>query len=375
MTTRPSDPFSLPTPAISSQEGNRSVIIWLGAVYVMIFAMVLVGGTTRLTGSGLSMVQWHPLMGTFPPSSPEAWDAVFSQYKQSPQFELVNGWMNLAAFKKIFFWEYLHRLLGRLIGLVMVLPWLYFVLRKKLTQRTSRGALFAVFLGGGQGILGWYMVSSGLVDIPEVSHFRLAAHLILALLVSQWILWMLLDMRASWKKVAAPLPGGKVLPIILLLFLYAQIMFGAFVAGKRAGLLAVTFPDMNGHYLPGAFFFGPSALHDILQEPLAIHYMHRALGTFLLLLFVGAAITIWRKSQLHHDRLLGLSLLVLIVLQFSLGAATVLSLVAIPWAITHQGGAFILLGCTTAILHRAFSPNTPEQVTPQCLKSQSPRPD
>ncbi len=339
----------------ASDKDGPAVVTWLLSIYVMVFLMVIIGGITRLTGSGLSMVEWRPLMGALPPLSTDAWNEVFEKYKTFPQYQKVNGWMDLSAFKQIFFWEYLHRLWGRLIGLAVFVPWLVFLIRKQLSDRTRIGALIAIFLGGAQGVLGWYMVKSGLVDVPSVSHFRLAAHLVLALVVSQWLVWMLLDIRAPWKLHAPPLPGGLKVPVSLLALLYLQITYGAFVAGKRAGFMSSTFPDMNGEYLPGAFFNGPSVIGDLLNSPLAIHYTHRALGTLLLLSFVGAGLWLSRQLSDPIDRRLAKSLVHMVLLQFVLGVVTVVLIVPIPWAVAHQGGAVLLLGLTTVLLHRAVS--------------------
>lgn len=345
---------SLPkAPVLESAE--PAVIRWLVFVYAMVFVMVLIGGITRLTGSGLSMVEWRPLMGAIPPLTEDAWHEVFEKYKTFPQYQKVNSWMDLEAFKSIFFWEYLHRLWGRLIGLAVFLPWLYFLVQKKLPPKTKVDALIAITLGGAQGLLGWYMVKSGLVDVPQVSHFRLAAHLLLALLVSQWLLWMILNLSAPWRGGSPPLPGGRKLPLALLALLYLQITYGAFVAGKRAGFMSSTFPDMNGEYLPGAFFTGTSLISDLVQNPLAIHYVHRALGTIVLLLLVGAGVWLTQNLSDKNDKRLAKSLIHLVLLQFTLGVGTVLFLVPIPLAVLHQGGAVLLLGVTTALLHRAVS--------------------
>ena len=167
----------------STPDPRGPVFYWLVAVYLMIAAMVLIGGVTRLTGSGLSMVTWRPLMGTLPPLNEADWLAVFEQYKQSPQYLQVNDWMGLSDFKRIFFWEYVHRLFGRLIGLVFFIPWVWLAFRKHLRGRWAARSAVAFVLGGLQGLLGWYMVKSGLVDEPTVSHYRLAAHLSLAFFV------------------------------------------------------------------------------------------------------------------------------------------------------------------------------------------------
>jgi cytochrome c oxidase assembly protein subunit 15 len=311
------------------------------------------------------MVDWHPLMDAIPPTSDAQWQALFERYKEFPQYQLVNGWMDVHSFKRIFFWEYLHRLFGRLIGLAVFVPWLYFVLTRRLSRRANWGTLFAIFLGAAQGLLGWYMVQSGLVDVPAVSHFRLAAHLVLALLCSQWVLWMTLDLRAPWSHASSPkqaagspirpsaLGGSLRIPLALLGLLYLQIVYGAFVAGRRAGYMSSTFPDMNGHYLPGAFFTSPSLVDDLFHNPLTIHYLHRALGALTLLAFVVAAAHLWKKGPLVADRQLGLALGAMVLLQFALGVTTVVFGVPLVPAVVHQGGAVVLLALTTALVHRA----------------------
>jgi len=338
----------------SPGASRASVQIWLWLVYALIFVMVLLGGTTRLTGSGLSMVEWHPLMGTLPPGSEQEWQRIFSLYKLSPQFLQVNAWMDLEAFKRIFFLEYVHRLLGRLLGVAVVVPCLYFVARRRLSHKTTLFAFVAILLGALQGVFGWYMVKSGLVGQPEVSHYRLAAHLLLALICSQWILWMLLELNPPWGKQARPVVGGKVMAIGLLALLYLQMMYGAFVAGKRAGAMSTTFPDMNGQFGPPPLSAGASLLHNLLTDPLVIHYVHRV-GAFLVAaVFVAAGIAMVRSAAHVADRKLGQVLLMTVGLQFVLGALTVVSVVSIPLAVAHQGGAFLLTGAVTAHLHRSL---------------------
>ncbi|MEZ4463423.1 MAG: COX15/CtaA family protein [bacterium] len=190
--------------ASSPERADRAVRAWLWVVWGMILTMVVVGGITRLTGSGLSMVEWRPLMGALPPLSEAEWLAVFEQYKQSPQYQQVNHWMTLGDFERIFFWEYFHRLLGRLIGVVVLVPGLWFLVRRRLRGKRAVQVLLAFVFGGLQGLLGWYMVKSGLVDVPAVSHYRLAAHLSLAFFVGCWILWILMGLRAPAVRTPAP---------------------------------------------------------------------------------------------------------------------------------------------------------------------------
>jgi cytochrome c oxidase assembly protein subunit 15 len=336
----------LATSTSSRAASSRAVSIWLLAIVAMIGGMVVLGGITRLTGSGLSMVEWHPLMGALPPLSEADWTEVFEQYQNSPQYQLVNDWMVLADFKQIFLWEYLHRLCGRLLGLVFFLPFLFFLKTKRLQGRLTRRVFVAFVLGGLQGILGWYMVKSGLSDRPSVSHFRLAAHLSLAFVTALYVFWIWLDLRIVFpekrdSKVLRALAGIGVLVGI-------QIVYGAFMAGLRAGLVFPGFPLIEGSLLPFSKLEGLSLAEAALWNPAGIHLIHRALGWLLLL--AAPAVALWARSRATsplQKRLctaLGLAVLV----QFTLGAFTILKLIAIPIAVAHQLGALALAGLILA---------------------------
>lgn len=343
----------------TAPERDRAIIVWLWLLFATVLLMTLIGGITRLTGSGLSMVDWRPLMGAFPPIGDEAWHRVFDAYKTSPQYRDVNAWMTLADFERIFFWEYVHRLLGRLIGLVAFVPWLVFAWRGRIEGWLSRRIVVAIALGGAQGLLGWYMVKSGLVDVPRVSHLRLAAHLALAFTISQWILWMLLDLHFG--RTRPSFAGIQKWTSGLLVLAGLQIVYGAFMAGTHAGVLFPSFPDMNGGYRPGPFFPLDSLWQNLLYSPVAIHYVHRALG-FGLLVASGAAWlalrhTPLRPSWVRHQ--FGL----VVLAQFVLGAFTALYQVPLPLAVAHQAGAFVMLCSASLLAHRtaAAAPALPRQ--------------
>lgn len=322
-------------------SSDRAVRLWLTAVYLMIFAMVLIGGITRLTGSGLSMVEWRPLMGALPPLSEAEWQRVFGIYQQSPQYAEVNHWMGLADFKRIFFWEYLHRLFGRLIGIVVMVPGLYFLARRRLRGRAAKWVIASFVFGGLQGVLGWWMVKSGLVDRPEVSHFRLAAHLSLAFFVGAWIWWLMLDLR-----VTQPRDGDRGLRRLTWLFiaiLAVQIVYGAFMAGTRAGYMYRTWPDMHGEFWPTGALGLPEG--NLLSNPIFIHFFHRTLAWGVLALGLVVA---WKARYARKAAwFLGLSLL----LQFVLGVGTVVMGMPIAMAAAHQGGAFLLLSAALMVAH------------------------
>ena len=325
---------------------DRSVVVWLASVLLLIFVMVLVGGTTRLTGSGLSMVEWHPLMGTFPPSDAEAWQAVFAKYQESPQYNLVNSWMTLDDFKRIFFWEYVHRLLGRVIGLVFVVPWLVFVIRGKLRGRLAKRTALAFVLGGAQGLMGWIMVKSGLVDMPAVSHYRLAAHLMLALLVAAWVLWIILDLRVPRdqpRKSSSPF-GKASWALVGLISL--QCIYGAFMAGTRAGYLYDTFPTLNGEWIPtGLMAMNP------FSDPTSIQFFHRLLAW----LSAASVLFFWWKTRTtavsRKQALVAAALVGLVALQFLLGVFTVVFNMPIVIAVAHQGGGVLLLAAAVVNAH------------------------
>jgi cytochrome c oxidase assembly protein subunit 15 len=324
----------------------------------MVFAMVLVGGATRLTGSGLSMVEWHPLMGALPPSSESDWIETFQKYQASPQYQQVNHWMVLSDFKRIFLWEYAHRLLGRLIGVFFLLPWLLFLVRRSLDGPLAWKTFVAFLLGGAQGLLGWFMVKSGLVDNPEVSHYRLAAHLVLALVVGHYLLWLFLDVRrpTAGRSHSQPRGASNALTWSFIALLALQIVFGALMAGKHAGLVAATFPDMNGEWIPSTFLSIEPWWRDLVENPMSIHFLHRLFGAVALLSAVGLAGWVHRGARTPSERSLAWLLAGLTLLQFVLGALVVIWSVPLYAAIAHQGCAFIILSVAVTLAHSQSAP-------------------
>lgn len=351
--------MSVDQPETAPRPADALVQRWLLCVWALVLAMVIVGGITRLTESGLSITRWEPVSGALPPLSEAAWQAEFEHYRASPQFRDVNAWMQLADFKRIYFWEYVHRLLGRSIGFAVLLPWLVLLARKRLSARFAWQTAGVFVLGGLQGALGWYMVKSGLIDEPRVSHFRLAAHLLLAFLVGQLVLWLALD-AGSAKAAPAPVDTGDRVhrriaraTVALIALLALQTLYGAFMAGLRAGYYFGSFPDMNGHFAPTPFFKAATLAENLLSYPPAIHWIHRALA----FLALGCATALWiyvqRIPALPAVRRAAMLLAVAVFLQLNLGAITVLSRVQIGWAVAHQGLAYLLLSAATLLLHRA----------------------
>lgn len=322
-------------------ESRKIIAAWLFACCGLVFAMVVIGAITRLTESGLSIAEWKPLMGALPPLNDAEWQRVFEIYQQTPQFQKVNSWMDLAAFKNIFFWEWVHRFLGRLIGLVYALPLLYFWLRGKIPQGYKLKLLIPFILGGMQGAMGWYMVQSGLVDIPTVSHYRLAAHLGLAFLILCVMFWMGLSLiGARREKNAALFVHG----CVALTFLIITICWGAFTAGLDGGLIYnETFPKMGGTWIP------PEAHQSIIKTPAGVQFAHRWLAIMTLLV----VLSFWLRGVLKRGAFPVLHALgFMIMLQAGLGIATLLSGVNITLAVLHQTGALTALMLLVAALHR-----------------------
>lgn len=322
----------------------------------MVLLLVAVGGVTRLTGSGLSITEWRPIMGALPPTSQAEWDAAFALYQATPQYRLENAWMTLRDFQGIFFWEYVHRLLARLLGLVFVVPAAWFVWRRQLRGPWLGRVGLALALGAGQGLMGWLMVASGLVDEPRVSPYRLAAHLGLAFVIGHYLLWLALERRAE-RRSGAPLaseaPGGlggvRLALQAFLALVGVQVLYGALMAGSRAGHMYATFPDMHGVYvLTGV---------DYWRDPAGIHFVHRALGWSVAL---GALLVAWTLVRARRASPAGQSAvgrwaapaLVGVTLgQLTLGALTVLSHVRPPVAVAHQLGAWLLVSAVVSVLH------------------------
>jgi len=312
----------------------KKIEYWLYLCCFMVFAMAVIGAITRLTESGLSITQWQPISGTLPPLNEADWQKAFALYQQTPEFIKKHHWMDMEDFKKIFFWEWLHRLWGRAIGIVYALPLVYFWVRKQIPAGYVLKLFGLLILGGSQGLLGWWMVKSGLIDRPSVSHFRLAAHLALALVIYGLMFWVALDLRRKDKPASSYKTGDKVLSLVALLCLAVTIIWGAFVAGLHAGLVYNSFPLMNGNFTPDAAF---SFAHSV-QEPGWVQFMHRwlAIGTGMLLLALS-----WRARYWP--------LAVMVFVQIGLGIATLLMQVPIHLAATHQAGAIILLSLTVIV--------------------------
>lgn len=321
------------------ERNGTAIRNWLLFCCFMVLAMCVVGAITRLTESGLSITEWKPITGAIPPLSKEHWQQEFDLYKASPEFASKHFWMEIEDFKKIYVWEWSHRLLGRLIGIVFALPLLWFALRRQIPKGYGRKFIGLLALGGAQGFMGWYMVQSGLVDRPSVSHFRLAAHLGLAVVIFALMWWYALDFMK--KAAAAPASPGLVKHGWAMLVLLALTMiWGAFTAGLDGGMIYNTFPKMDAHWIPPELTFNAPAWYNALHAPAGAQFVHRVLA-------VLAGLGILALGLRARDR----ALTAMVLIQVGLGIATILSQVAIPLAALHQAGALILLALLLRRLH------------------------
>ncbi|SFD32375.1 COX15/CtaA family protein [Algibacter pectinivorans] len=333
------------------KKDNKKVIYWLLTGCALIFIMVVVGGITRLTDSGLSISNYKLITGTIPPLNNAEWEEAFNLYKQYPEFQKLHSHFTISDFKSIYFWEWLHRVIGRVIGLVFIIPFLYFLATKQLTKSTIKKCVVLLILGGFQGFLGWYMVKSGLVDMPDVSHFRLAAHLTTAFLTFAATLWVALDLLYPNRKTINK--SFKKLIIGSYIILIVQIIYGAFVAGLKAGLLHNHWPLMNENkFMHHTVYTLNPFYKNLIENPSGIQFVHRTLAY----LVVIAILVLWFKSRkltLTTLQNKGINaLLVLVGIQFLLGVLTIIYAVPLWLGVAHQIGAFFLLSAMTFTLHR-----------------------
>ena len=324
--------------------GRRAVAVWLLVCAALVLAMVVVGGVTRLTHSGLSIVEWQPIVGTLPPLTEAQWQETFEKYQQTPEYHYVNKGMTLAGFKGIFWWEYFHRLLGRLIGVVFLVPLAWFWIRGRL-DRPLAWKLAGIFaLGALQGAMGWYMVMSGLVDDPRVSQFRLTAHLSIAVLIFAAMLWIAMDLLFA-RRASASASADRALRRLswwITGVVAYTVITGGFVAGIRAGKAYNTFPLMNGHVVPPEIFMIEPWWQNFFYNMATVQFDHR-LGAWILAFLVPWFWLRARRPDLAAPaRIAAHLLLAALVLQIALGIGTLLLAVPVALGAAHQGGAVVL---------------------------------
>lgn len=337
---------------------NRSVSLWLFSCCALIIAMIIIGAITRLTESGLSMVEWRAAMDMLPPLTTDAWLDIFHKYQQTPEYIDKNNGMTLEAYQQIYFWEWFHRLLGRLVGLAYALPLVYFWVRGNIPNKIKPRFVLFLFLGGLQGFIGWYMVKSGLINEPRVSHYRLALHLSTAffLLSVLWLQALQLLPRAqqlAHNYTTVYLSKYRTHVIIALIVLCITIVWGAFVAGLDAGMIYNEFPLMGGKIIPGELLHLSPWWQNFLTNHTSVQWLHRVLGiTSFVVIFSLALRSIWSRNYLLKN--LGYVLAGVITLQFILGISTLLSEVETILATLHQSGAVLNLLTILMILSLLF---------------------
>ena len=334
------------------KRDNKKVIYWLFTGCFLIFIMVVVGGITRLTHSGLSIPDYKLISGTIPPINEQQWEEAFELYKQYPEYQKLNSNITLTEFKSIFFWEWLHRFIGRVLGLVFIIPFLYFLITRQLDKSTIKKTIILLILGGFQGFLGWYMVKSGLVDRPDVSHYRLAAHLTTAFVTFAFTLWIALDLIYPIKKTINK--TFRNLIRIGLAILFIQIIYGAFVAGLDAGFIHNHWPMMSeGKFMHETVLIEKTPVYkNFIEGRSGVQFIHRILA-FFVVISVALIYIKGKKIAISNHQLNGLnSLLILVGVQSLLGVLAILLQVPLWLGIAHQIGAFLLVGSMTFTLHR-----------------------
>lgn len=331
---------------------KRQIAIWLLACAAMIYIMILLGGVTRLTHSGLSIVEWKPLIGAIPPLGESDWELLFHKYQQFPEYQKINHGMSLHEFKVIFMYEYLHRLLGRLIGLVFFLPFAFFWIKKRIPPGMTRKLLFMFALGGLQGLLGWYMVMSGLVDNPRVSQYRLAAHLGTAVFIYGYICWIAFQLLESPADLQSSPAGLRYFSYLLSSLIFLMILSGGLVAGTHAGLAFNTFPLMGDRLIPYGLYGMQPAWLSAFEDVTTIQFNHRVFA-YSLIVLISAFYTRTIVHQLNRTTRIGMHLLLLfLVVQVGLGITTLLLRVPVALAVAHQAGAVALFTTSLFISHK-----------------------
>ena len=334
------------------KRDNKKVIYWLFTGCALIFIMVVVGGMTRLTHSGLSIPDYKLISGAIPPINDQQWQEAFELYKQYPEYQKLNSNISLTEFKGIFFWEWLHRVIGRAIGLVFIIPFLYFIITRQLDKSTIKKTIILLILGGFQGFLGWYMVKSGLVDRPDVSHYRLAAHLTTAFVTFAFTLWVALDLIFPIKQTINKTYRNLIR--IGLAILFIQIIYGAFVAGLDAGFIHNHWPMMSeGKFMHETVLTEKTPVYkNFIEGRSGVQFVHRILA-FIVVISIAIIYIKGKKIAVSNHQLNGLnSLLILVGLQSLLGVLAILLQVPLWLGIAHQIGAFLLLSSMIFTLHR-----------------------
>jgi heme a synthase len=345
---------SMPAAVDRERRRRNHLQTWLWTGAVLTFLTLVIGGITRLTQSGLSIVDWQPIMGVIPPLSDAGWQEAFDRYRQFPEYQQLRQGMSLSEFKFIFFWEYLHRMIARLIGVVFLVPFVVFWARGYFDRKLLGRALLLFALGGLQGFVGWYMVSSGLVDQPHVSHYRLAIHLTIAFSIFAGCVWFALDLRdrsraQGMETSAKRLMTGGLYALGGLLAL--QVFWGALVAGLKAGYYFNTFPLMGGSLVPPFVLGMDPPLINLVENPITVQWVHRILGTVLGLAAITFFLRVWRSAADEPSRRFNVTFLLLILGQYLLGVLTLVFHIPVGLGVAHQAMAMVIFGVWLMWLH------------------------
>lgn len=336
----------------------RAVKLWLWVGLIMVFIQVIIGGITRLTGSGLSITEWNVIMGAVPPANADQWNAASEKYKQFPQYQLVNQHFNLSDFKKIFWWEYIHRNWARLIGLVFLFPFIWFWYRKTIDTAWKKKLGIVFILGGLQGLMGWIMVASGLIDMPWVSPYNLTMHLLLALLVFCYLEWLALSITN--KRLQTEYSALQQNIKFILILVVIQIVFGGFMAGTKAGMIMNIYPLMDGRLIPDGLNAQGGIARDIFENTITINFIHRTLAAIVYIV-IAVFVMRFRRQENPLLRNLVYALGICISIQFVLGVCTLLTGgggISVTLGVLHQAMAFVCALCVVAILFYSGKRNT-----------------
>jgi heme a synthase len=346
-------------------ESRRRIMrAWFYSIAAITLCVLIVGGVTRLTFSGLSMVEWDPIMGVIPPITDAQWHHYFEKYQQFPEYQKIRAGMTVDEFKFIFFWEYLHRLLARMIGMAFLVPFAFFAMRKWMNRPLALRSLALFGLGGMQGLMGWLMVASGLVDRPAVSHFRLAAHLSLAFIIFGYAVWLARDLTVKAEATRVDLHAHGVIRRGLRtvgILLAVQIVYGAFVAGLKAGFFANTFPLMGGRLIPRDWLRMEPFVRNLFENGITVQWLHRVIGTVLSIAMIMLFVRTRSIAADAQSRKYATSLMALLVFQYVLGVLTLINAVPVFLGVAHQVTALLLWGLWVVWVHhsRELQPAAP----------------
>ncbi len=333
---------------LNKNQNNKFISIWLLFIIFLVALIIIIGGLTRLTDSGLSITKWNLFTGIFPPMSLDDWEKSFFLYKKIPEYKLINSSMTMDQFKIIYWWEYLHRLLGRAIGLIFMLPLIYLTFKKKLSKKNLFSFYFILFLMLLQGFIGWYMVKSGLVERTDVSQYRLSLHLTLAILIFCLLFWNFLK-NVNQNNFDSSAKKSFYLPVIFLIILILQISLGAFVSGLDAGQIYRTWPLMNQGYFPDDSIFSDLLSLKVFETPSLIQFIHRNIAYVMLFLMLVILFIVFKNDNLYYLRKSTILVFIFLLLQIFLGILTIIFGAQIFFASMHQLGSIILI-TTTLIL-------------------------